>query len=67
MRQAAKEAFENNTGHYLSSKTITRAFLGRQECFAQEAVYHILPKLQLRRVFPVQQCNLSIQICLQKD
>ena len=34
-------------------KTIARAYLSNFKCFVQEAVYHILPKLKLRRIFPV--------------
>ena len=55
MRQAAKEALENNIGHYQSMKTITRAYLSKRECSVQEAVYHVLPELKLRRVFPAVQ------------
>ena len=32
-------------------KTITKAYLSNNECSVQEAVYHILPELKLRRIF----------------
>ena len=52
MTQASKEAFENNMHHHDTMKTITKAYLSNRECFVQEAVYHILPELKLRRIFP---------------
>ena len=33
-------------------KTIAKAYLSNRECSVQEAVYHILPKLKLKRIFP---------------
>ena len=33
-------------------KIIVRAYTSKRECSVQEAVYHILPELHLRRVFP---------------
>ena len=44
VRQAVKEGFENNMHHQHTMKTIAKAYLSNQECSAQEAVYHILPK-----------------------
>ena len=41
MKQATKEAFENNIHHHDTMKTIAKAYLGNQECSVQEAVYHI--------------------------
>ena len=55
MKEAAREAFENNAGQYQTMKTIARAYLSKRECSVQEAVYHILPELKLRRVFPAVQ------------
>ena len=52
MKQAAKEAFENNMHHHDTMKTIAKAYLSSRECSVQEAVYHILPELKLRRIFP---------------
>ena len=52
MKQAAKEAFENNMHHHDTMKTIARAHLSNRERSVQEAVYHILPGLKLRRIFP---------------
>ena len=53
MEQAAKETFENNMHHHHTMKTIAKAYLSNRECSVQEAVYHILPELKLRRIFPV--------------
>ena len=51
--QAMKQAaFENNIHHHGIMKTITKADISDRECSVQEAVYHILPKLKLRRIFP---------------
>ena len=33
-------------------KTIAKAYLSNRECSVQEAVYHILSELKLRRIFP---------------
>ena len=53
MKQAAKEAFENNIHHHHDTmKTIAKAYLSNRECSVLEAVYHILPELKLRRIFP---------------
>ena len=53
MKEVAKDAFENNLHHYEAMKKLLRGQLSKRECSVQEAVYHILPKLKLRRVFPV--------------
>ena len=37
--------------HYDTMKTIAKAYLSNRECSVQDAVYHILPELKLRRVF----------------
>ena len=52
VKQAAKEAFQNKLGHMETMKTIMKAYTSKRECSVQEAVYHILPELHLRRVFP---------------
>ena len=52
MKQAAMEAFENNLHHHYTMKTIAKAYLSNRECSAQEEVYHILPEMKLRRIFP---------------
>ena len=51
LKQAAKEAYENNMHHHDTMKTITKAYLNSRQCSVQEAVYHILPELKLRRIF----------------
>ena len=52
IKKAAKEAFGNNMHHHNTKKTIAKAYLSNREYFLQEAVYHILPELKLRRIFP---------------
>ena len=52
MKQAAKEAFENNMHHHDTMKTIAKAYLSNRECSVQKAVYHILSELKLRRILP---------------
>ena len=52
MKQAAKEAYENNMHHRDTMKTIAKAYLNSRECSVQEEVYQILPELKLRRIFP---------------
>ena len=51
MKQAAKEAFEKNIHHYDTVKIIAKDYLSNQECPVEAAMYHILPKLKLRRIF----------------
>ena len=52
IKQAVKEAFENHMHYHGIMKTISRAYLSNRDCSVQEAVYHIFPKLKLRRIFP---------------
>ena len=52
MKQAPKEAFENNMHHHSTMEIIAKAYLSNRECSVQQAVYHILPELKLRRIFP---------------
>ena len=47
MKQAAKQAFENNMHHHDTKKTSALAYLSNRQCSVQEAVYHILPELKL--------------------
>ena len=51
-KKAIKEVFENNMHHHDTMKTIAKAYLSNRECSVHEAVYHILPKMNLRRIFP---------------
>ena len=51
MKQAAKEA-DNELGHFDAMKNILQAYTSNWEFSFQEAVYHVLPELHLRRVFP---------------
>ena len=52
MKKATKKTFENNMHHYDTKKTIAKDYLSNKECSVQEAVYHILPELKLRRILP---------------
>ena len=52
MKQAAKEGFEKDMCHYDIMKTIARTYLSSRECSVQEAIYYILPDLNLRQIFP---------------
>ena len=43
-------------------KNIVKGYTSYRECFVQEAVYHILPELYLRRFFPkLQFVNSNLQ------
>lgn len=53
MKQAAKEAFENNIHHHDTVKTIANAYFSNRGCSVQEAVHHILPELNLSRIYIV--------------
>ena len=52
MKQAEKETYENKIHHHDIMKKNDKAYLNSRECSVQEAVYHILPELKLRRIFP---------------
>ena len=53
MSQAVKEAWENKSNNYDQMKLIARAYASKRECSVQEAVYHIMQELWLRKVFPL--------------
>ena len=62
MKQAAKEAYENNLHHHDTMKTIAKTCLSSRGCSVQEAVYHVLPELKVRRIFPaVHFLNTNLQ------
>ena len=50
MKEAAKEAFDNNVHRYETMKKIAKAYLSNREYSVQEGVYHILSGLKRRRV-----------------
>ena len=52
MKQAGKEDFENDMHHHDTMKTVARAHLSNRKRSVQEAAYHILPGLKLRRISP---------------
>ena len=53
IKQAVKDAFDNNMHHHDTIKAIAKANLSNRKCSVQEEVYHFLPKLKLKRIFPV--------------
>ena len=53
MSQAVKEAWENKSNNYDQMKLIARAYTSKRECSVQEAVYHIMQELWLRKFFPL--------------
>ena len=52
MKQAAKEAMKSNISAYEQMKSIARAYITKCECSIQEAVYHVMPELWLRKSYP---------------
>ena len=52
MKQAAKEALSASKTEFEIMKAIAKAYSTKRECSVQEAVYHILPELWLREIFP---------------
>ena len=52
LRQAAKEAYENNLSNYKTMQGKVCAYVDKRECSIQEANYHVLPKLHLHNIFP---------------
>ena len=51
MKQASREALDNNKDHHDPRKTIAKACLNNRDCSIQETVYHILPELKGNRIF----------------
>ena len=51
MKQATKDALENNKHHHGAMKTIFQAHLNNRKCSGLEPVYRIFPQLR-RRIFP---------------
>ena len=52
MKQAVREAYESKLDSYQQMKTVAHAYATKRECSVQEAVYHIMPELWLRKIFP---------------
>ena len=52
MQQAAKEARDMNKNNYEEMKSVSRAYANKREVSVQEAVYHVMPELWLRKTFP---------------
>ena len=52
MKQAVKEVFENNLDNYQQMKRVAHAYSSKRECSVQESVYHIMPELWLKKIFP---------------
>ena len=52
MQQAVKEVAENDFDKFQQMKSIAHAYASKRECSVQEAVYHIMPELWLRKIFP---------------
>ena len=44
MKQAAREAIENNMHHYDTMKTIAKAYLSNRECHVRETLNHIFTR-----------------------
>ena len=51
MKQASREALDNNKDHHDPKKTIAKACLNNRDCSIQETVDHILPELKRNRIF----------------
>ena len=52
LKQALKTSIENKENSYEQMKAIAQAHASNRECSVQEAVYHCLQQLWLRKVFP---------------
>ena len=52
LKQAAHKAFDTKLDQFNTMKNILKAYISNRKGSAQEPVYHILPELRLRRVFP---------------
>ena len=52
MKHALREAIEKKQGNYEQMCAAAHAYASNRECSIHEAVYHCLPELQLRKIFP---------------
>ena len=52
MKQTLNISIEIKENNYEQMKATAQAYASNRECSAQEAVYHCLPELWLRKVFP---------------
>ena len=52
MRQVAKEAFENSLSNYKTMQGTVCVYVNKRKCSVQEAEYHVLPELHLRKILP---------------
>ena len=52
MKQALNEAKNTNSGKFQQMLKIAKAYYSNRECSVQEAVYHVMPELWLRKTFP---------------
>ena len=51
IKQAFKETVEKGSSYYEQMKTIAHSYSLKRECSLQDALYHIMPELWLRKVF----------------
>ena len=65
MKQAAKEAFENNMHHHDTMKRIAKAYLSNREYSVQEGLYHIFQNWIWGELFKL--CILLTQIFEKKE
>ena len=52
MKQAVKESAESQLDSYQQMNTVAHAYATKREGSIREAVYHIMPELWLRKIFP---------------
>ena len=51
MKHALRESIEEKQGNYEQMCAVAHAYASNRECSLQEAVYHCLPELWLRKIF----------------
>ena len=68
MTQVFKEALEKDACYFKEMKSVAHAYISKQECSLQEAVYHIMPGLwkeeKVKESFSL--CDLCKQQCSTK-
>ena len=50
-KQAVRNASEKILNNYEQMKSVASAYINKRECSIQECIYHILPRLWLRKTF----------------
>ena len=52
MKQVFEKAIKSRASYFEEMKSVAFSYASRQECSLEEAIYHIIPELWLRKIYP---------------